>query len=440
MRRTLLSALVVVVAFAGPAAAVPDQYSIPIARNQTATAADPNGRALAAMQAADPWLVDTQPLGKIRPELSGMVLTHAGPPVSYKDMSGAQKGATWAAAMFEGWATTPQQADKLAREGKIRFTPNHNHKGVGGMAGVLSPSMLVYVVEDRASGKRAYSVHEYESFFGLYDAPTIAQIRTWNTTVMPTIGRAVRSLGGVKLNPIFADALLRGDELHCLTTSATAGLLGVLDEAITRTSSRADAAATQKELAAFPHLAMLGIGMGASKAASMAAEGVPGSSVITVMARNGTTEGIQISAYPGRWFTVPAATIALIPFPGNENIGAGKDLGDSAVQEVMGRGAGSAAAAAYSGLAGEVGLTPTQMIDLSRRQSRISVGEATGFPIGQLGFHGPGLGLDARLVVEKNIAPSILTAAAAAEPGHAILGLGVSQMPVEAARKAVAAL
>jgi hypothetical protein len=31
-------------------------------------------------------------------------------------------------------------------------------------------------------------------------------------------------------------------------------------------------------------------------------------------------------------------------------------------------------------------------------------------------------------------------AAAAAEPGHAILGLGVSEMPVDAARQAVAAL
>ena len=80
------------------------------------------------------------------------------------------------------------------------------------------------------------------------------------------------------------------------------------------------------------------------------------------------------------------------------------------------------------------------MIDLSRRQARISLGTATGFPILQLG-RGPGLGLDARLVVAKNIAPSILTAAAAAfEPGHAILGLGVSEMPVAATKKAVDAL
>jgi hypothetical protein len=405
----------------------------------TASAArrtEPNAKALAALQNANPVLEGVTTLRDFT-GLSGRFLTHSGPPIDYAHMSGAQQGATWAAILFEGWASDLDSAKRLAPH--IRLYTNHELDGVGGMAGVVSPSMLVYVTRDATSGKKAYSIHEYESFFGLFDRPTIDQIRFWNTVVMPTIGRAVTALKGVELNPIMADALLRGDDMHCLTTSATNGLLGVLAPAIVETSNDADAAATLKELAAFPHLAMLGIGMGASKAASMAAEGVKGSSLITVMARNGTTEGIQISAFPGRWFTVPAAEIALVPFPGNEEIKPGRDLGDSAVQEVMGRGAGSAAAAAYSGLAAEVGLTPKGMIALSKRQARISLGTADAFPILQLG-HGPGLGLDARLVVRKNIAPSILTAAAAAEPGHAILGLGVSEMPVEASKKAVDAL
>ena len=128
-----------------------------------------------------------------------------------------------------------------------------------------------------------------------------------------------------------------------------------------------------------------------------------------------------------------------MPFPGNENIKPGRDLGDSAVQEVWGFGAGSAAAAAYSGLAAEVGLTSQQMIATSRRQAKISLGTKTGFPILQLGGP-PGLGLDAHLVVAKHLPPRILTAGAAAEPGHPILGLGVSEMPVPAFRKALAAL
>jgi Protein of unknown function (DUF1116) len=428
MRRLAIVAVAIATAFA---------LTLPA---DTASAARPigaaNAKALAALQNAKPVLEGVTTLADFT-GLKGRFLTHAGPPIDYAHMSGAQQGAMWAAILFEGWAPDLESAKRLAP--RIRLRTNHELDGVGGMAGVVSPSMLVYVVRDATSGKRAYSVHEYESFFGLFDEATVNQIRFWNTTVMPTIGRAVRSLGEVELNPIMADALLRGDEMHCLTTSATNALLGMLAPAIVETSNDADAAATLKELAAFPHLAMLGIGMGASKAASMAAEGVKGSSLITVMARNGTTEGIQISAFPGRWFVVPAAEIQLVPFPGNEGIKPGRDLGDSAVQEVWGFGAGSAAAAAYSGLAAEVGLTPAQMIATSRRQARISLGTKTGFPILQLGGP-PGLGLDARLVVAKKLPPRILTAAAAAEPGHPILGLGVSEMPVAASKKAVDAL
>ena len=430
-RRTTLTGLILAlllsVTMATATAAPPDQH--------TAAPSAANAKALAAMQAADPVLDGVTTLASFT-GVRGRFLTHAGPPINYARMSGAQRGAAWAAILFEGWAPDLAAAKRLAPT--LKLYPNHALGGVGGMAGVLSPSMLVYVVRDATSGNRAYSVHEYESLFGLFDAPTIDQIRFWNRTIMPTIGRAVRKLHGVKLNPIMAKALRQGDEMHCFTAAATAEFVRILRPAILATSTPADAQATLAELEAFPHLAMLGIGMGASKAATRSAEGFRGSSVITVMARNGTTEGIQISAFPGRWFTVPAAEIDLVPFPGNENIKPGRDLGDSAVQEAWGFGAGSAAALDPA-LTAELGLTPQQALDTSRRQARISVGRKVGFPIARLGGP-PGLGLDARLVVERNLAPRIFTAAAAAEPGHAILGLGVSEMPVEASAKAVAAL
>jgi hypothetical protein len=430
MRRLAILAVAVITAFA---------VTLPGATASTARITEPNAKALAALQKANPVLEKVTSLRNFtgKPK-HARFLTHAGPPISYEKMGGAQKGAVWAAILFQKWAPNLAAAKKLAP--KIKLFTNHELKGVGGMAGVLSPDMLVYIVRDDTTGKRAYGVHEYESFFGLFDKPTIAQIRLWNTVVMPSIGRAVKKLKGVPLNPIMSSALAHGDEMHCFTTSASNAFLGILAPAITETSSRKDAATTQRELAAFPNLAMLGVGMAASKAVTRSAEGVPGSSIITVMARNGVTEAIQISAFPGRWFTVPAAEIALVPFPGKENIKPSRDLGDSAVQETVGFGAGSAAAAAFSGAAAELGLTPQQMIDTSRRQASISAGVKTGFPILQIGGP-PGLGLDARLIVEKNLAPRIFTAAAAAEPGvSSILGLGVSEMPVAASAQAVAAL
>jgi hypothetical protein len=428
-RRAILAvaiATMVVVTLAGVTAAAAPPIS------------DANATALARLQGADPWLTDVTSLAAFTGR-EDRFLSHAGPPITYERMSGPQRGAAWQAIVFEGWAPNLAAAQALAPS--IPLVTNHELGCVGGMAGVISPSMLVFVTEDRTSGKRACSINEMDTFFGDLSAAALAQVRRWNDPIMPAIDRAVHDLGGVQLNPIMAEALAGGDDMHCRTTAASNAFVGILAPAVVRTSSDAQADVTLRELAAFPHLVMLGIGMGASKAATLAAEGVPGSSIVTVMARNGTTEGIQVSGLPGRWFSVPAATIDLVPFPGNEGIEAAHDLGDSAVQEVWGFGAGSAAAAAYSGLAAEVGLNPRQMIELSKRQARISLGTKTGFPILQLDGP-PGLGLDARRIAQTHYGPRILTAAAPAVPqaGVNILGLGVSVLPPEAAEAAVDAL
>ncbi|MEM2066032.1 MAG: DUF1116 domain-containing protein, partial [Candidatus Caldarchaeum sp.] len=75
-------------------------------------------------------------------------LTHAGPPLSWERASGPMKGAIIGAILFEGWADNEHQAVKLAERGEIVLEPNHHHSAVGPMAGVISPSMKVYVVSD----------------------------------------------------------------------------------------------------------------------------------------------------------------------------------------------------------------------------------------------------------------------------------------------------
>jgi hypothetical protein len=396
-----------------------------------------NRETLTRILAARPALTDVVPLHTFDPTLTGRVLTHAGPPVTWQRMSGAQRGAVIAAILFERWADSPAAAEHLAASGQVRFTPNHHHNGVGGMGGVLSPSMLVYVVTDRTSGKRAYSVHEYDAFFGAFDDAALAQVRTWNTQHMPVIGRAVRALGSLELEPIMAEALMMGDDLHCRQNGATAVLEGQLAPAIVRTSSDADAAATLQELAAFPHLAFLGLSMAASKASLLAAEGIEGSTVVTTIARNGTEVGIRVSGTGDRWFTAPAPKIDTVFFEGFGPRDAGRDLGDSAITETNGLGAFAAAAA--PALAAEVGLRVDQLVPLSRRMSRISVGVHDEFPIPQLGS-GPPVGIDVARVVTTGITPVIFTAVAHREPGHPIIGLGRSRVPRKCFEQALAAL
>jgi hypothetical protein len=291
------------------------------------------------------------------------------------------------------------------------------------------------VVTDRTSGKRAYSIHEFDAVFGAYDDAALDEIRRWNTQYMPAIGRAVRALGGLALKPIMAQALGMGDDLHCRQHAASAVLEGLLAPAIVRTSADADAAATLEILAAFPHLAFLGLSMAASKASLLAAEGIEDSSLVTTMARNGTEVGIRTSGTGDRWFTAPAPRIDTVFFPGFGPADAGADLGDSAITETNGLGAFAAAAA--PALAAEVGLRVDQLVPLSREMARIAIGVHDDLPIPQLGS-GPPVGIDVARVVATGITPAIFTAVAHREPGHRIIGLGRSQVPLACFQEAAA--
>ena len=67
------------------------------------------------------------------------------------------KGAATAAILFEGWAASAADAERLAASGEISFSPCHSRGAVGPMAGVISPSTPVLVVEDAANGTRAFT-------------------------------------------------------------------------------------------------------------------------------------------------------------------------------------------------------------------------------------------------------------------------------------------
>ena len=103
-----------------------------------------------AMRNADPVAVDIQPAGKVVPRLEGRMILHAGPPLDFVHMSDPVRGAAAGAVLFEGWADSLQQADELLRTGAITFDSCHHHDAVGPMGGITSPSMPVFVVQDRA--------------------------------------------------------------------------------------------------------------------------------------------------------------------------------------------------------------------------------------------------------------------------------------------------
>src|SRR6476469_6203427 len=116
-----------------------------------------NRTAVERMTSARPMLTGIARAGDVIPGLNADLLLHAGPPIAWERASGPLRGAVTGALLFEGRARTEVEAISLVEKGEIRLEPCHHHAAVGPMAGVISPSMRVYVVEDAVHGHRTFS-------------------------------------------------------------------------------------------------------------------------------------------------------------------------------------------------------------------------------------------------------------------------------------------
>ncbi|MDD3627211.1 MAG: DUF1116 domain-containing protein, partial [bacterium] len=115
-----------------------------------------NEEALKKILSAEPTVVGLGIAREEIPEFKENLLLHAGPPVSWEKMCGPMKGAMIGALLYEGKAKDAEEARKILESGKIKFEPCHHHNSVGPMAGVISPRMPVWIVENKKFGNRAY--------------------------------------------------------------------------------------------------------------------------------------------------------------------------------------------------------------------------------------------------------------------------------------------
>src|SRR5712691_2161508 len=106
-----------------------------------------NRIALDRLLAAHQVLVDVRPAIEVVPGMTRETVLHAGPPIAWERMSGPLRGAVLGALVYEGLATTLAEAEQLATSRNIRFDPCHHHASVGPMAGVMTASMPVVVIE-----------------------------------------------------------------------------------------------------------------------------------------------------------------------------------------------------------------------------------------------------------------------------------------------------
>jgi hypothetical protein len=397
-----------------------------------------NAEAVRRMVSGEPVLVDIAPAGEVIPGLEDRMILHSGPPVTWDRMSGAQRGSAIGLARYEGWAASPHDAEALLARGGIRFAPNHHHRAVGPMAGTISRSLPVFVVENRASGDRAFCrVVEPRQQFGDFSDEAIAPLRAWTDVFAPAIRQGLRRLGELALKPMIAKALQMGDELHNRQVAASSLFANALGPAMVDAGVPAERLAATMRYLGGHEVFFLGLAMASAKSIALAAADVPYSTVVTAMARNGTEFGIRVAGLGDDWFTAPAPRIEGLMLPGRRPEDAGLDIGDSAITETVGWGAFVLAGA--PGILGLVGGTPEQAMRITRDMRTITVSAHPVYRIPALGSEGAPIGIDIRKVVQTGTVPVIDTAIAHKDPGHPLIGAGLVRAPMACFRQALIA-
>jgi hypothetical protein len=377
------------------------------------------------------------------PDMHDRLILHAGPPVEWERMCGPTRGAIMGALIYEGLAEDPIEAERIAASGEIEFSPCHHHHTVGPMAGIVSPSMPVFIVENKAYGNQAYCTQN-EGLgkvlrYGAMGSEVYQRLRWMEAELYPALDRALSSLPeGIDLKSIIAQALHMGDEAHNRNRAGTSLFLRAIAPALARTSSDKEILASVIEFIDQNDHFFLNLSMPAGKATLEAAEGIHGSSIVTVMARNGTDFGIRLASMPERWFTAPAGEVDGLYFSSFTAADANLDIGDSTITETAGY--GGFAMAAAPAITQFVGGTPEMALQTTLEMYEITFGEHAAFTIPALNFRGTPLGIDVRRVMESGILPQINTGIAHKDPGVGMVGAGILRAPLSCFREAFGAL
>lgn len=336
------------------------------------------------------------------------------------------------ALVYEGLARDEVDAAQLAAHGEVEFAPCHHYHTVGPMAGIVSPSMPVFVIKNETLGNLAYATQN-EGLgrvlrYGAYGPDVYERLHWMDEVLYPTLQAAIETIaGGIDLRALISQALHMGDECHNRNRAATSLFLRTITPAIMRTCSDRERAALVFEFIERNDHFFLNLSMAAGKAMLEPAEGIEGSTVLTVMARNGTNFGIRMAGIPDRWFVAPAGVVKGLFLPGFTAEDANPDIGDSTVTETAGF--GGFAMAGAPAIARFVGGTPEDALNATLEMYEICFAEHDHFTIPALGFRGTPLGIDVRRVAETGILPRLNTGIAHREPGLGMVGAGVLRAP-----------
>lgn len=393
-----------------------------------------NNEVCSKIKMGKPVLVGMGRAKDVIPGMHNRMILHAGPPITWERMCGPQRGAVMGALIYEGIADNELEAEKIASQGGVELSPCHHHHAVGPMAGIISPKMPVFIIENKSYGNLAYCTQN-EGFgkvlrYGGMGPEVYERLKWMEKDLYPILDRALNSIpDGIDIRNLISQALHMGDECHNRNRAATSLFLRAIGPALARTNQDNEKLAKVIEFIDRNDHFFLNLSMPAGKTMVEPGEGIVGSTIVTVMARNGTDFGIRIATYPNQWFIAPASKVQGLYLPGFSEVDANLDIGDSTITETAGY--GGMAMAAAPAISKFVGGNPELAIQTTLEMYEITFDEHDQFTIPALNFRGTPLGIDIRKVVETGILPQINTGIAHKKPGVGMVGAGILRAPAQ---------
>jgi uncharacterized protein DUF1116 len=393
-----------------------------------------NTTAVNRLMEARPILKGVAPARDVMPSMKDNLFLHAGPPIEWARMSGPLRGAIIGAILFEGIAKSEAEATSKVEKGEVEFDSCHHHGAVGPMAGVISASMKVYVVENAEHGNKSFS-NLNEGYgkvlrYGAYSDDVLKKLRWMNDELGTALANALAQSNGIDLRALIAEALHMGDEGHNRNKAGSLLYLKLLAPLIAKVVKDHKIESEVLQFMGDNALSVLNPVMAACKAMTDVAHGVEGSTIVTTMARNGTDFGIRVSGLGEKqWFTAPAEIPIGLFFSGFSQADANPDIGDSAITETAG--IGGFAMATAPAIVTFVGGTPKDAMNATLEMYEITFAESKYFTMPALDFRGTPTGIDLRKVVELGITPRINTGIAHKNAGVGQVGAGLVRPPLK---------
>jgi len=399
-----------------------------------------NAEVVRRLDTGTPRLTGVTTVAGAVPGLDDRTLLHCGPALAYAEAPDPLRRSMRAAAVAEGWADDVDQADGLLARGQIRLAPANAHRVVVPMATALGAGAPLYVVENQAGGTTAYAPISQGpgevAWFGCATEASVARLVFLRDVAAPVIGRILDRSGPLDVLSLAAQAVAMGDDVHVRTQAATNLLIRAWLPYLTELGGP-DGVAFARFLSA-NHLFFLTLAMAAARSLTEWAAQVDDASIVTTMARNGTTFGIRLAG-ADQWFVTAAPEVGhALYYPGQGPQTSARDIGDSAVLELSGLGA--AAAAGSPAVAQLLGGSLTEAAGLTGRLAAVCAGRSSRFKIPLLDNAGTPLGVDVRKVVELGITPAVTTGILHASAGTGQVGAGVAEAPLSCFAAALADL